>query len=119
MSKMLPLAFFLTLLAVCGDAIAHAKLRSSIPANNARLTDSPPVMSLRFNEDVQLAMLTLVGGAKDIPLRVDLNAKAAPEVSVKLPPLAPGRYELKWSALSPSDGHVMKGSVSFTVLGPK
>jgi methionine-rich copper-binding protein CopC len=36
---------------------------------------------------------------------------------VPLPPLAAGKYQVQWSALSPDDGHVVKGSYSFTITG--
>jgi methionine-rich copper-binding protein CopC len=44
----------------------------------------------------------------------DAGASAA-HVAVPLPPLAPGTYQVKWSALTVDDGHVVKGAFSFVV----
>jgi methionine-rich copper-binding protein CopC len=102
-------------LMLAGPAGAHAKLRSTLPAADAQLTAAPKALILTFNEDVRLAVLTLRTAGKDIPLTLDRSAAAAPQVSVPLPPLAAGKYQVQWSALSPDDGHVVKGSYSFTI----
>jgi methionine-rich copper-binding protein CopC len=106
---------FLSGLLLAGLAGAHAKLRSTVPAADAQLSAAPKVLTLTFNEDVRLAVLTLSNAGKNIPLTLDRSAAAAPQVSVPLPPLSPGKYQVQWSALSPDDGHVVKGSYSFTI----
>jgi hypothetical protein len=100
-----------------GPAFAHAKLRSTIPAADARLQVAPKSLILNFNESVRLAVLTLTAGGKDIPVTVDRNAPAAAQVSVALPALAVGQYVVQWSALSVDDGHVSKGTFAFAVVG--
>jgi hypothetical protein len=100
-----------------GPVFAHAKLRSTVPAADARLQDAPKSLTLSFNESVRLAVLTLTAGGKDIPLTVDRNAPPAAQVSVVLPALAVGRYVVQWSALSVDDGHVSKGTFAFAVVG--
>lgn len=72
-------------------AFAHAKLRSSIPAADAQLQVVPKFLTLSFNEGVRLAVLTLTTGGRDIPVKVDRSAPAAPQVSVTLPVLAIGK----------------------------
>jgi copper resistance protein C len=101
-----------------GPAFGHAKLRSSVPAADTQLQVAPKSLTLTFNEDVQLAVLTLTATGKTIPVAVDRSAPAAPQVSVMLPALAAGKYQVQWSALSPDDGHVAKGTFSFVILGP-
>ncbi|HME38750.1 MAG TPA: copper resistance CopC family protein [Steroidobacteraceae bacterium] len=103
---------------LAGPAFGHAKLRSTIPAADAQLRVAPESLSLSFNEDVRLAQLSLSVGGKAIPVTLDRGAPAAAEVTVKLPALAVGIYQVQWSALSSADGHVTKGSFSFTILGP-
>jgi methionine-rich copper-binding protein CopC len=107
-----------TAMILAGPAFGHAKLRSSIPVADAQLQVAPKVLTLIFNEDVRLALLTLTAGGRDIPVTVERGAPAAPQVTVKLPVLPVGKYQVQWSALSPDDGHVTKGTFSFTVLGP-
>ena len=100
---------------LAGTAFGHAKLRSSSPSDAAQLPIAPRSLTLHFSENVRLAVLTLTSGGRDIPLKVDRNAAAASEVSVPLPPLRDGKYQVRWSALSSDDGHVTKGELSFTI----
>jgi copper resistance protein C len=109
---------------VCAAAVAilpltafgHAKLLSASPAAGAQLAAAPPALTLKFNEAVQLAVLKLSTQGKDIPLTFDRSA-AAPQVTAALPALAPGTYQVQWSALTVDDGHVVKGSFTFVITG--
>ncbi len=103
---------------LAGSAVGHARLRSTTPAADAELHVAPKTLILTFSEEARLAVLTLSVGGKEIPVKVDRNAPAAAEVTVALPPLAPGKYLVQWSALSPGDGHVTKGAFSFAIVGP-
>ena len=111
------LAFTVAVVILAGTAFGHAKLRSSNPPDDAQLPVAPKSLTLIFNENVRLAVLTLTSGGRNIPLNVDRNAAAAPQVTIQLPPLSDGKYQVRWSALSPDDGHVTKGALSFTVIG--
>ena len=116
MPKVLQVSFLLIALAIASLAFAHARLRSSTPADNSRLTDPPTTLTLVFNEEVQLAILKLTLGTTEIPIRIDSKSKAAASVTVALPLLEPGNYQVRWSALSSNDGHIMKGQLGFSVL---
>jgi methionine-rich copper-binding protein CopC len=105
-------------LLIAGPVFAHAKLRSSVPSADAQLQAAPKSLTLSFNEDVRLAALTLTIDGKNVPVAVDRNAPAARQVSVALPALAMGKYQVQWSALSVDDGHVSKGAFSFAIVGP-
>jgi copper resistance protein C len=118
-SKYFSLGVAIVALACAGEAMAHAKLRSSIPANNAVLVDAPHSITLAFNEPAKLARLVLVTAEHEIAIKVDLGAKPARSITVALPALTPGKYAVNWSALSPADGHVMKGSLAFTLTAAK
>jgi len=83
-----------------GPAFGHAKLLGTLPPADAQLQAAPKSLILTFNENVRLAVLP-----------------AAPQVSVALPLLTPGEYQVQWSALSPDDGHVTKGTFSFVIVG--
>jgi methionine-rich copper-binding protein CopC len=97
--------------------LAHAKLLATSPVSGAALTAAPKTLTLKFNEAVQIAVLKLSVAGKDVPLSFDRNA-ASSDVSVALPALAAGSYQVQWSALTVDDGHVVKGSFSFTVATP-
>jgi copper resistance protein C len=95
-------------------AYGHAKLLSTTPSANAAVA-APKTLTLSFNEAVRLAVLKLSSGGKDIPIPIDRGAPAAAQVSVPLPVLGAGTYQVEWSALTVDDGHVVKGTFSFTV----
>ena len=97
--------------------LAHAKLKSSMPADNASLTAPPKALTLTFSEAAQLAVLKLTSNGKEIPVTVDKSAKASQEFTLALPVLAPGKYLVQWSAVAADDGHVTKGSFAFSVTG--
>jgi methionine-rich copper-binding protein CopC len=98
-----------------GAVHAHAKLLKSSPADNEQLADAPRTLMLNFNKAVRLAMVKVTAGEKKMVVAVDRNAKAAAAITVALPALPAGKCLVQWSAVSPSDGHVMKGAFSFTV----
>jgi copper resistance protein C len=100
---------------VAGPCIAHAKLQSSAPADNAQLSEAPKTLTLKFSEAAQLAVLKLLRDGKEIPVPLDKGAKAGQTFTLTLPTLAPGKYTVQWSAMAADDGHVTKGSFSFSI----
>ncbi|MGD0503237.1 MAG: copper resistance CopC family protein [Steroidobacteraceae bacterium] len=94
--------------------MAHAKLLSTSPTAGAELAAAPKVLTLDFNESVKLAVLKVTSAGKEISVPYDGDASAA-HVTVPLPALAAGTYQVKWSALTVDDGHVVKGAFSFVV----
>jgi hypothetical protein len=116
---MRPLAFTLTLAAALGLAnvgFGHARLVMSSPAAGAQVSESPHVVTLSFNEEVKLAKLDLTRDGKPITVNLDKSAPGSKTVTVPVSALAAGAYELHWTALSTDDGHVTKGTFTFTVL---
>lgn len=95
-------------------AWAHAKLLGTSPADGAELAAAPSVLALRFNESVQLAVLKLSCNGKSIAVPYDRGAETT-RVTVALPPLAPGTCQVRWSALTVDDGHVVHGVFSFVI----
>jgi hypothetical protein len=71
-------------------------------------------LSLTFTKAVRLMTLKLIGKDVDLALEVDRSAPASRSFSVPLPTVAPGAYEVNWTATA-RDGHVMTGAFSFTV----
>jgi copper resistance protein C len=109
-----PLALCAALLAM-GPAFGHAKLLGSSPAAGAEITGSPPSLTLTFNENVRLGVLKLITAGHAVPLAIDPNPASARVITIMLPPLTAGAYDVQWSALTPSDGHVVKGRYSFVI----
>jgi len=98
-------------------ALGHAKLLSTVPATGEQLAVAPKQLTLQFNEAVQIGVLKLSADGKDVPIELDRAAAAASQVTVTLPALAPATYRVQWSALTVDDGHVVKGTFSFVVIG--
>jgi methionine-rich copper-binding protein CopC len=107
----------MSLVMAAGPCFAHARLLSSVPAGNSQLAGAPKSLTLNFNEAATLAVLKLVNAGKEIPIPLDKDAKPGREFTLSLPPLAPGSYNVQWSAVAADDGHVTKGSFTFTITG--
>ena len=108
-------------LALCAAVFAgvtawgHAKLLETSPAAGSQIAVAPKSLTLRFNEQVRLAVLTLRTAGHAVPVTIDRNAAPASVITIALPPLAAGDYDVQWSALTPSDGHMVKGTYSFVI----
>lgn len=97
----------------------HAELRSSTPAANSSLLESPDELVLTFTEtiDAATASVELI----DAELRVlpglgrpTINT-AGDEVRVTAPALEPGIYTVEWSVVSALDGHQTSGLFAFAI----
>jgi methionine-rich copper-binding protein CopC len=105
-------------LLLAAPARAHSELRSSEPANGARLAAPPETVILRFNEAVQLTAATLHDEAGR-SARLSLPRDTAPRAVERLaaPAMAPGAWRLEWRAIS-ADGHPVRGTIRFTIAPP-
>ncbi|MEM6439108.1 MAG: copper resistance protein CopC [Pseudomonadota bacterium] len=110
--------FAITLLALLAplQALAHAQLRVSDPAEGAVVAEQPAVVTLTFNEAVAPLVLRLTGPDGEA---VDLEGVAENEaVAVPLPATgATGTILLSWRVVS-SDGHPVGGTLTFHVGAP-
>jgi methionine-rich copper-binding protein CopC len=102
---------------LAAPVFGHAKLLRTLPAADAQLPAAPASLTMTFNENVRLAVLTLTADGKIIPVAVDRSLPPAAQISVPLPALTAGKYQVQWSALSAADGHVTKGMFSFVIAG--
>ena len=104
---------------VAGTAFAHAKLLSTSLMNGAQLEAAPTALTLEFAAPVKLTSVTVTRAGTMIPVPVDRTTKATATVVVSLPVLGPGHYAVRWSVISPGDGHVGSGTLAFTIRSPK
>ena len=102
-----------------GPAFAHAHLEASEPSADAVLVQPPARLRLRFNEIVRLPGTGVELAYPDghtqrlDPLTRDPGDYRG--VLSPLPPgLVPGRYAVRWRALSPN-AHRTQGAFAFTV----
>lgn len=113
---LLSLCIVLTV-STAGEALAHSKLKSSIPANNSTVAGNLKEARLDFLEPIEAAMsrFTLVGADDAILLRVEgAQACKAKTCRFAVEPLKPGTYRIDYHILS-ADGHVVEGKIRFTV----
>jgi methionine-rich copper-binding protein CopC len=96
---------------------AHAHPKSETPADGATVV-APSEVSIVFDDALEPALSTLtvsdaqshaVTGAK-----AELDAGTHKTLTLKLPALVSGTYQVKWVAVS-LDGHRTSGSYRFTV----
>ncbi|MEO9255936.1 MAG: copper resistance CopC family protein, partial [Tepidiformaceae bacterium] len=104
-----------------GTALGHASLVSSDPAANSFLQKAPTQISLTFAENIDSAnssvrLLDAQGAEITIPKPV--ISPDSLSMTVALPKLGPGIFNVLWSNVSRTDGHALSGSFPFTVLNP-
>lgn len=99
---------------------AHAVLVSSVPPARATVSAAPARITLTFNERLEPAYSRVSvwdAASNQVDLRDASVDRGDPKVlGVSLPPLAPGRYTVRYRVLS-VDGHVVEASFAFSV-GP-
>ena len=106
-------------LAAASAALAHAHLKSAVPATGATVATAPASLQLTFSEGVDLKFtgVTIAGpGQKAVATGAAIHI-GSDDTTLDVPvtgPLAPGKYTVKWHALS-TDGHKTNGTYIFTV----
>jgi methionine-rich copper-binding protein CopC len=111
MKRLLP---GVTLLALVSLAHAHAHLRSSEPADGSTLSAAPSMLVLSLSEAATLTAASIQKAGAPARKLEPLPTRAAVQVRLTLPALAPGVYLVSWRALS-ADGHIMPGKIHFTI----
>ncbi|HKU98392.1 MAG TPA: copper resistance protein CopC [Vineibacter sp.] len=104
----------LVLTAAAGDALAHAALLRTEPADGAVVAEAPTRFSLTFNEPVSPLVLKLVrpdGSTLDLQKPSQDGATLAVEAPGDI---ASGTHVLSWRVVS-EDGHPVAGAVVFSV----
>ncbi len=108
----------LAMLAMAPAARAHAFLDHAEPRVGSSLARPPAQVMLWFNEELdtsasRLRVLDARGKTVD---RGDPSAQPGDRTTLRvaLPPLAPGKYTVKWRAVS-RDAHATEGDFTFEV----
>lgn len=109
----------LALLLVGAPVAAHADLEGSEPAEGDTVAGAPAEVSGAFTEPLDPAASRLVlvdeAGERLAEGGVDPDDASATTMRLEPPALAPGVYEVRWTARTPDDGFVARGRWSFTV----
>jgi copper resistance protein C len=100
-------------------ALAHAHLKTPVPADKSTVATSPQALTLTFTEDVEPAFSGVeIRNAQNQVMPAEkarLNDKQHDQLIIPLSqPLPAGSYQVNWHVLS-VDGHKTKGSYAFSV----
>ncbi|MGV1791847.1 copper homeostasis periplasmic binding protein CopC [Rhizobium sp. A37_96] len=105
-------------LAFAGQAMAHAHLKTAVPAADSTVKAAPSELDLTFSEGLNLKFsgVKITGPNKAAvktgeAMLMDKDATLMVPVADKL---TPGKYTVEWHALS-TDGHKTNGTYSFTI----
>lgn len=109
------LLFLICLLPVSVEA--HTSLKSSNPAEGSALPEPVDRIRLTFSEAVEKTSTLRVVDANGVEQSLAKPLIIGNELSaVVSEPLTEGKYTIKWASIS-DDGHPVKGTIRFTVLG--
>lgn len=112
------IAAFAASIILASQALAHAHLKSSVPAADGTVKQSPSELDLTFSEGLNLKFsgVTVTGPDKAAVKTGDatlMNGDSTLMIPVT-DKLTAGKYMVEWHVLS-TDGHKTNGSYSFTV----
>ncbi len=116
--KKLLLAAAAISIALAGQAMAHAHLKSALPAADGTVKSAPSELDLTFSEglNVKFSGIKMTGPDKaTVRTGEAMLTNDGTTLMVPVPDkLAPGKYRVEWHVLS-TDGHKTNGSYSFTI----
>lgn len=105
-------------LPLASQALAHAHLKTSTPADKEVVTTPPSELDLTFTEELNLKFTGIkVTGPDNAEVKTDAGMLTDGDKGLMIPvseKLAAGTYTVEWHALS-ADGHKTNGTFSFTV----
>jgi len=98
------------------QALAHAQLRGTDPAEGAVVAEAPTAVTLEFNEPVSPLVLRLI---EPDGTTTDIDGAAENETVTAITPneLSQGTHLLSWRVMS-DDGHPLGGTLTFHVGAP-
>jgi len=107
-------------LAFSAHAHAHAHLLSAVPAENAKATPAPSMLTLNFSEELNLKFTSVeVVGPDKAKVEITSEALAPKDEKVLIvtlkAPLPVGKYTVNWKAFS-QDGHKTNGSYTIDAM---
>lgn len=120
MQRTVGLIALILLAMIATTSSAHAILVKSDPPASSALRTAPKAVRLGFNEELDPKRSSLsVWDSKNRRLGlggIDLDDLDRKSLVVRMNPIGPGRYVVKWRAVSVDDGYVAEGALRFTIL---
>ena len=119
MSRTVAASFAAVWLLLCAaPAFAHGDLQGSNPEGGSSIAKRPKRISLTLTEPPGPGTTVRVtdGCKRNVPARVDQSGQ---DVTAAVSQGEPGRWHVRFRAVSSIDGHTSKGGIRFTVRGKK
>ncbi|MCX7560898.1 copper resistance protein CopC [Sulfitobacter sp. F26204] len=96
-------------------AMAHSPLDATTPAHDAVIAEMPAEVLLTFKGEIRLTRVSISqAGAEQVDMDLGQQTTFAQEFALPVQDMGAGTYQVEWRGLG-ADGHVLKGSFSFTV----
>ena len=99
-------------------SFAHSVVSKSHPENGAHLNAAPERLEVSFSKPTRVIKASITHDGKDQKKLVLSTKEPTTKISFTPAPKDAGNYVVKWRALS-QDGHVLKGSLEFSIGEPK
>ena len=119
MRRTVAASFAATWLLLCAaPALAHGDLQGSTPEDGSSVAKRPKQISLTLTEPPGAGTTVQItdGCKRNVPANVEQSGQ---DVTAAVNGGKPGRWHVRFRAVSSVDGHTTKGGIRFTVRGKK
>ena len=99
-------------------SFAHSVVSKSDPENGSHLSTAPERIEVSFSKPTRIIKASISHDEKGQEKLVLSTKEPTTKISFTPTPKDAGKYVVKWRALS-QDGHVLKGSLEFSIGEPK
>jgi hypothetical protein len=108
-------------LALPAAAAAHAELETVFPADGTTVTEAPTEIVMTFTEALDPAKSSIVLAEVGNPPLLSggkVSADDPKRMTLAVPELPAGVYEIRWTSASAEDGDLDRGTTHFTYAPP-
>ena len=108
---------FIVALAAPAAVLGHAELDTMTPANGSTVTSAPTEIIATFTEPLdpsKSSIVVLNASGAQIASGGQVDAADAKKMTLALPPLEAGTYQVRWTSDSAQDGDLDRGTTGFT-----
>ena len=108
---------FILALAAPAAVLGHAELDTMTPANGSTVTSAPTEIVATFTEPLdpsKSSIVVLNASGAQIASGGQVDTADAKKMTLALPPLEAGTYQVRWTSDSAQDGDLDRGTTGFT-----
>lgn len=107
-------------MSIGSTAYSHSFVVSESPIANSEIDTPPTEISITFNNEVEENFsLKLINEQQQVIVSESAHiSKDQKQISIQIPTLENGAYQVEYYVISSRDGHPMQGSYSFLVNAP-